>query len=370
MDSSVLAVLAATASFFVVTLVFAVVFGFCKRSSQQGIATRTQRRTQPTYELSSIGIGESASFDPSLNQISMTELVRATGNFSTDRIIGDGSFGLVYKAQLSNGVTVAVKKLSKDAFQGFREFRAEMETLGRLRHGNIVKILGYCATGADRVLIYEFVEKGSLDQWLHDTSEDYMLETASSSKERSPLSWETRTKIIKGVANGLLYLHSLETPIIHRDIKASNILLDSKFEPHIADFGLARRIEGSHSHVSTQFAGTMGYMPPEYKDGVTVVTVKADVYSFGILMIEIATGRRPNLPVKEGDGKVIGLMEWACKMVENNSFLEMVDLCVPRDGLKEDEVREFFRVACLCTSEISGDRPSMDDVVELLEGIP
>ncbi|KAL6315478.1 hypothetical protein AAG906_000772 [Vitis piasezkii] len=354
------AILAATASFFFITLFLAVILIVCRGLKQR---RSSEPRTRPiqSSSLTSISVGESATFDPSLKRISMGELLAATRNFASDGIIGDGSFGMVYKACLSNGVTVAVKKLSPDAFQGFREFRAETETLAKLQHRNIVQILGYCVSGSDRVLIYEFIEKGSLDQWLHDTSsEDQQLSTP-----RLPLSWETRLKIIRGVADGLSYLHNLDTPIIHRDIKASNVLLDSEFEPHIADFGLARRIEWSHSHVSTQVAGTMGYMPPEYREGVTVATVKADVYSFGILMIEIATGRRPNLPTRL-DGTDVGIVQWARKMVAQERHMEMVDSNVSREGLRENEVRELFRIAHLCTSEISRDRPPISLVVDLL----
>ncbi|KAL8524368.1 hypothetical protein ACS0TY_014091 [Phlomoides rotata] len=272
---------------------------------------------------------ESASFDPSLHHVSMQELVDVTRNFSPDQIIGDGSFGLVYKARLNSGAIVAVKKLSPDAFQGLREFRAEMETLGKIRHPNIVKILGYCATGLDRVLIYEFIEKGSLDQWLYDTSSE---ENDDSIELRFPLSWDTRMKIIKGVANGLCFMHNLDIPIIHRDIKASNILLDANFEVHIADFGLARRIEGAHSHVSTQVAGTMGYMPPEYLYGA-LASINGDVYSFGVLILEIVTGRRPSFPFSGEDGREVRLMDWIVKMVVEERYMEMVDGGIAKDDL-------------------------------------
>jgi len=292
----------------------------------------------------------------------MEELKVSTKNFSTDLIIGDGSFGLVYKATLYNGSTVAIKKLDPDAFQGFREFSAEMETLGHLRHGNIVKILGYCVSGRDRVLILEFVERGSLDQWIHDTAS-----TDNDYFDKFPLPWETRIKIVMGVANGLAYLHGLDTPIIHRDIKASNILLDSSFQAHISDFGLARRIDALRSHVSTQVAGTFGYMPPEYKDGAIGATVQADVYSFGILMFEIATSERPDLP-KVIEKKEVGFIEWVKKMLGQDRHMEILDCNMPKEGLSgEDQVKEYFRIASLCTEEFMGDRPAMSEVVDLLK---
>lgn len=292
----------------------------------------------------------------------MSELTTATNNFNPDLIIGDGSFGFVYKASLSNGPTVAVKKLSPDAFQGLREFRAEIETLTKLRHTNIVKILGFCVSGRDRALVYEFIHNGSLDQWLQDTS-------ASSEVRFFPLSWGIRVRVTKGVANGLAFMHGLESRIVHRDIKASNVLLDNEFEAHIADFGLARRIEGAHSHVSTQAAGTMGYMPPEYRAGFTAATVQADVYSFGVLMFEVVTGKRPNWPVME-DGREIWMIEWAKIRISEQKFLEVVDPCIPREELRECEVGEFLRVADLCTSEKPKDRPLMREVVEMLSRIP
>ncbi|KAF9612223.1 hypothetical protein IFM89_038645 [Coptis chinensis] len=255
-----------------------------------------------------------------------------------------------------------------------------METLGKnkIRHKNLVRILGYCVSGDERMLIYEFIEKGNLDQWIHDTSLDGAMSRCGSgsvsvsvsNKSRSfsivPLKWDIRVKIIKGVARGLFFLHTLDTPIIHRDIKASNVLLDSDFEAHIADFGLARQVQLSHSHVSTQVAGTMGYMPPEYKNGVTAATVKADVYSFGILMIEVAAGRRPNWPIKVEDGTEVGFVEWAKRKVELGKEIEMIDSTISRENLREAEVREFIRIAACCTSERPRDRPFMVEVVRLL----
>lgn len=338
------------------------------RSIEQHPYAAARRRIPEPSSAVSNGLDESAFFDPSISRISMAELLAATKHFAAEGIIGDGSFGFVYKARLNNGVTVAVKKLNREAFQGFREFRAEMETLGRIRHSNLVKMLGYCVAGEDRVLIYEFVARGSLDQWLYDTS-------SSRSGQPQSLDWKLRKKIVKGIASGLCYLHEgCEPRIIHRDIKASNVLLDPDFEAKIADFGLARRMDGSHSHVSTQVAGTMGYMPPEYRDGVTIATVKADVYSFGILMVEVATGKPPNWPIKvEGEkGKEVCLIVWARRMVEAGKHMEMVDSSIlPEkvDSEVETEVKEYLRIAYRCTSESSKDRPTMGEAVAMLNAL-
>uniref|UniRef100_A0A1J3CLA7 Phytosulfokine receptor 1 n=1 Tax=Noccaea caerulescens TaxID=107243 RepID=A0A1J3CLA7_NOCCA len=356
MDFRIAAILAATAvsSIFILIILLFVILVCRRRPAIEDHPLRARNLPVPssTPDLNSVTESESRSFDPSICQISMAELSVATNGFSPDLIVGDGSFGIVYRAELSNGVVVAVKKLDPDALQGFREFTAEVETLGRLRHPNIVRILGYCISGSDRILIYEFLENRSLDYWLHETPSS------------SSVSWSKRVRIAHDVAKGLAYLHGLPEPIIHRDIKSSNVLLDSEFVAHIADFGLARRMEDSRSHVSTQVAGTMGYMPPEYWGGNTAATVKADVYSFGVLMLEMATRRRPNWPVKV-DGKEVGLAQWAVMLEGQNRYYEMVDSFGVVGGDKS--VEEYFRIACLCIKETMRERPTMNQVVEMLQ---
>ncbi|XP_075644241.1 putative serine/threonine-protein kinase PBL22 [Castanea sativa] len=332
------------------------VFQCRKAKITQLVSTTTQLPSITT-------IDQSASFDPNL-KFSMTKLRAATKNFSPEFIIGGGSFGTVYKAQLSNGVTVAIKRLNPDAFKGFREFWAEMVTLGMLHHPNIAKIFGYCMSGSDRLLIYEFFQNGSLDRWLHLEQEQDVA--------ASTLSWGTRIQIVKGVANGLFFLHSLDKPIAHQDIKSRNVFLNSDFQAHICDFGHARRIDTSTSYASTQSAGTMGYcyMPPEYKAGLTTATLEADVYSFGILMFEIATGKRPNLPTLL-DGEEVGIVEWARKMLAQDKHMQMVDASILKEGgLIEPHVKEYFEVAGMCTSEIKRERPTMAKVFGLLNPIP
>ncbi|KAK4773293.1 hypothetical protein SAY87_028312 [Trapa incisa] len=385
MEGSLQAVISAVGAFLVVSMIFTCIlriFHGRRRQRQCRPAGNTREIRQGALEvaeLRSIIADESTSFDPSL-RVSMAELLSATKQFSSDLIIGDGGFGLVYKAQLSSGVTVAIKKLSPDAFQGFREFRAEMETLGKLQHPNIVKILGYCVSNTDRILMYEFIEKGSLDVWLYeyDNADDggggHSSWPSLAFERFVPLSWATRLKIIRGVASGLAYLHDLHPKrIIHRDIKASNVLLDRNFEAHIADFGLARTIDASRTHISTQVAGTTGYMPPEFKAGLAFATVYSDVYSFGVLMFEVATGQRPNLPVKvqSGSGQdewptEMGLIEWVRRMVTMEKEMAMMDPIICREGLDEAMVKEYIRIATLCTDEMPRRRPPMAQVLDLL----
>lgn len=280
----------------------------------------------------------------------MAELLKATKNFSTNMIIGNGDSFVLYKARLSNGKTVAVKRLDPAAFPGFREFRAEVETLGKLRHPNIVKLLGYNASGTDGLFVYEFLEKGNLQSWLHH--HPTFVE----------LSWQVRLCIVRGVADGLAYLHGLESPIVHRDIKAENVLLDSEFQAHITNFGLARRIDSTaHSHVSTLTTITVanrGHAPPEYKLGSPVATLSGDVFSFGIYMLEVATGRLPNLQ--------LDLLDWVNKMLACYRYMELVDSKILRSELDVANVKEYFQIACLCASQNSQHRPNMGSVAALL----
>uniref|UniRef100_A0A0D6R7G9 non-specific serine/threonine protein kinase n=1 Tax=Araucaria cunninghamii TaxID=56994 RepID=A0A0D6R7G9_ARACU len=303
---------------------------------------------------------ESMTFDPRLPSMKMSDLATATNDFDKNRVIGDGGFGLVYKAFLPNGTVVAVKKLSMDACQGIREFQAEMDTLGRIRHTNLVEILGYCVAGQERLLIYRFVENGSLDEWLHEREEPGKI-----------LDWRKRLTIMRGVAAGLSFLHNECHPhIIHRDIKASNILLDKNFEAKITDFGLARYINPHKSHISTQAAGTLGYMPPEYAGG-SIATKPADVYSFGMLMLEIATGRRPNLHIKDANKKT--LWNWVHGLVKEGRYMDLLDpslrcslaVCQHSDV----EVEKFFEIACFCTAHEAEERPLMQEVVSKLAAL-
>ncbi|KAG2655488.1 hypothetical protein PVAP13_1KG019500 [Panicum virgatum] len=268
--------------------------------------------------------------------MTLEDVMKATRNFDESRIVGCGGFGMVYRATLPDGREAAVKRLSGDLWQVEREFRAEVETLSRVRHRNLVPLQGYCRAGKDRLLIYPYMANGSLDQWLHD--------------ERRPaagggaLPWPARLGIARGAARGLAHLHASSEPrVLHRDIKSSNILLDARLEPRLADFGLARLVRPAETHVTTDLVGTLGYIPPEYGHS-SAATYRGDVYSLGVVLLELVTGRRP------GRGG------------------EVVDANVG-EGRHREEAGRVLDVACACVSENPKARPTAQQVVEWLDAI-
>ncbi|KAK3118158.1 hypothetical protein QOZ80_9BG0695110 [Eleusine coracana subsp. coracana] len=304
----------------------------------------------------------------SLANLSLADLAAATGGFAASNIIGDGSFGFVYRAVLPDGGgAVAVKRLATHGAAGNREFRAELEVLGSLSHPNLARLLGYCAAGADRILVYELLERGSLDAWLHGDGDD------DAPCQQQLLTWPARLRVARGVAAALAFLHhDRRPPVLHRDIKASNVLLGDGFEAKLADFGLARVVKGSPaaSHVSTQAAGTAGYVAPEIWAGVGA-TAKADVYSFGILMIEIVTGHRPSWPVKPNvqEKEEVDLVDWAREKIQAGKASEVLDCRIGIDewqGKEAEEMKGVLDIARQCTEGVPKDRPTMEEVVAML----
>ncbi|OEL30134.1 Leucine-rich repeat receptor protein kinase MSP1 [Dichanthelium oligosanthes] len=307
----------------------------------------------------------SAAADACLQKLSLADLAAATGGFSPDKIIGDGSFGFVYRAVLPSGAAVAVKRLSRDgaAGTGDREFLAELEVLGSLSHPNLARLLGYCASGRDRILVYELLERGSLDAWLHGDAEG-----------GEALPWPARLRVARGAAAALAFLHhDRRPPVLHRDVKSSNVLLGEGFEAKLADFGLARIVRGSpaKSHVSTQAAGTAGYVAPEIWAGVGT-TAKADVYSFGVLVMEIVTGHRPSWPVKAKIGeKEVDMVDWAREKIGGGQASEILDrrMGIEGQGKEMDEVKGLLEIAWQCTDALHKNRPTMEEVVTMLNKI-
>ncbi|CAL9037330.1 unnamed protein product [Musa banksii] len=281
------------------------------------------------------------------------ELAAATGSFSSENLLGEGGFGRVYKGQLKGtNEVVAVKQLDRKGLQGNREFLVEVLMLSLLHHPKLVKLLGYCADGNHRILVYEYMPLGSLQQHLLDTKPN-----------AKPLDWHTRMRIAAGAAKGLEYLHEIATPpVIYRDFKASNILLDEEYNPKLSDFGLAK--VGDKSHVSTRVMGTYGYCAPEY--AITgQITKMSDVYSFGVVLLELITGRRAidlNRPKREQH-----LVHWAEPLFKDKrQFVAMADPMLegkyPIKGLSQ-----ALAIAAMCLQEEANIRPLISDVLIALE---
>ncbi|XVE50204.1 hypothetical protein DITRI_Ditri01bG0143100 [Diplodiscus trichospermus] len=288
-------------------------------------------------------------------ELTVADLLKSTNNFNQANIIGCGGFGLVYKAYLPDGTKAAVKRLSGDCGQMEREFRAEVEALSRAQHKNLVSLQGYCKHGSDRLLIYSYMENGSLDYWLHESVDGSSI-----------LKWDVRLKIAQGAACGLAYLHKVCQPnIVHRDVKSSNILLDEKFEAHLADFGLSRLLRPYDTHVTTDLVGTLGYIPPEYSQTLTA-TCRGDVYSFGVVLLELITGRRP---VEVCKGKNCrNLVSWVFQMKSEKRESEIIDSSI-WDKDCEKQLLEMLDIACKCLDQDPRRRPLIDEVVSWLSSI-
>ncbi|KAL5983358.1 hypothetical protein ACLOJK_017442 [Asimina triloba] len=285
------------------------------------------------------------------NTFSYSELRNATDDFSPANKLGEGGFGSVYKGILSDGKVVAVKLLSVASRQGKSQFVTEIATISAVQHKNLVKLYGCCIEGDNRLLVYEFLENKSLDQALFG-------------RDKLNLDWPTRYDICLGTAKGLSYLHEeSRLRIVHRDVKASNILLDAEHVPKISDFGLAKLYDDKRTHMSTRVAGTIGYLAPEYAMRGHL-TEKADVFAFGVVALEILSGR-PN-QVSSLDKEKIYLLEWAWNLHENDKELELIDPTLPE--FNEAELLRLIGVALLCIQASPSMRPPMSRVVAMLSG--
>uniref|UniRef100_A0A453FIE8 non-specific serine/threonine protein kinase n=1 Tax=Aegilops tauschii subsp. strangulata TaxID=200361 RepID=A0A453FIE8_AEGTS len=284
------------------------------------------------------------------------ELAAAADGFSEANLLGQGGFGHVYKGTV-NGQEVAIKKLRAGSGQGHREFRAEVDIISRVHHKNLVSLVGFCIHAEQRLLVYEYVPNKTLESHLHHGS------------GRATLDWPRRWKIAVGSAKGLAYLHEDCHPkIIHRDIKAANILLDYNYEPKVADFGLAKCQEAEHTAVSTRVMGTFGYLAPEYY-ATGKVTDRSDVYSFGVMLLELITGRKPIMA--SSDHQPETLATWAkpllTKALEEENYEELID---PELGTNYDAYDMARLVACAAAAvrQTARSRPRMAQIVRYLEG--
>lgn len=281
------------------------------------------------------------------------DILKATSNFSEEKVIGKGGFGTVYRGVLPDGREVAVKKLQTEGIEGEKEFQAEMEVLRGdcfdWPHPNLVPLYGWCLYGSEKILVYQYMEGGSLEDLIPD---------------RVHMTWQRRMSAAVDVACALVFLHhECYPPIVHRDVKASNVLLDKSGRAHVTDFGLARVVNVGDSHVSTMVAGTIGYVAPEY--GQTwKATTKGDVYSFGVLIMELATGRRAV------DGGEECLVEWAKRVMGSGhrSGRSTIPVVFMGSGLAEgaEEMCELLRIGTRCTAESPQARPNMKEVLGML----
>ncbi|PWA67207.1 protein kinase-like domain, Concanavalin A-like lectin/glucanase domain protein [Artemisia annua] len=299
---------------------------------------------------------------PNLKIYSFAELKSATKNFRSDTILGEGGFGKVYKGWIEetfgskftgSGSVIAVKKLNSESMQGVEEWQAEVNFLGRLSHPNLVKLLGYCYEGVELLLVYEFMQKGSLENHLFGRGSTVQ-----------PLAWDIRLKIAIGAARGLSFLHTSDKSVIYRDFKASNILLDGSYNAKLSDFGLAKMASASQSHVTTRVMGTYGYAAPEY---VTTghLYVKSDVYGFGVVLVEILTGMRAldnGRPAAQRN-----LVDWVKPYLANRRKIK--NIMDPRlEGKYPSKAASgVAQLALTCLGSEPKTRPSMKEVVATLE---
>ncbi|CAI0441917.1 unnamed protein product [Linum tenue] len=313
---------------------------------------------------SSVRIAEdlAQSFGPDLYDFQLSELRAVTQNFSAHFLLGEGGFGRVHKGYVDESLRhglkaqpVAVKLLDIEGLQGHREWLAEVIFLGQLRHPNLVKLIGYCCEEEDRLLVYEFMPRGSLENHLHIIAGLSMT-----------LPWGTRLKIAIGAAKGLAFLHGAESPVIYRDFKTSNVLLDSDFTAKLSDFGLATMgPEGSKSHVTTRVMGTYGYAAPEYVS-TGHLTTKSDVYSFGVVLLELLTGRRAM--DKSRPKPELNLIDWAKPYLSGGSSRRLRYIVDPRFAgqYSVKGARLLAHLAAQCVSLNPKDRPKMPAVVDAL----
>ncbi|KAJ4868875.1 Protein kinase superfamily protein [Raphanus sativus] len=286
---------------------------------------------------------------------SFRELATATNNFRLENLIGEGGFGRVYKGKLDKtGQVVAVKQLDRNGLQGQKEFLVEVLMLSLLHHSNLVNLIGYCADGDQRLLVYEYMPLGSVEDHLLDLEPD-----------QKPLDWNSRMKIALGAAKGLEYLHDkANPPVIYRDLKSSNLLLDQDFDTKLSDFGLAKLgPTGDTLHVSSRVMGTYGYCAPEYQR-TGQLTVKSDVYSFGVVLLELITGRRvidTTRPSHENN-----LVTWAQPIFRDPTrFPELADPLL-QGQFPEKSLNQAVAVAAMCLNEEPLVRPLISDVVTAL----
>ncbi|CAN6204652.1 unnamed protein product [Urochloa humidicola] len=282
----------------------------------------------------------------------LSQILEATSNFSEENELGRGGFGHVYKGQFPDGLEIAVKRLASHSRQGFTEFRNEIQLIAKLQHTNLVRLLGCCYQGEERILVYEYLPNKSLDFFIFDKTRSALID------------WEKRLAIVEGIAQGLLYLHKhSRLRVVHRDLKTSNILLDREMNPKISDFGLAKIFNTDDIEGNTRrIVGTYGYMAPEYaSEGL--FSIKSDVFSFGVLTLEIISGEKTSSFHRTGD--FINLIGHAWQLWKDGLWLQLVDASLVV-GCHTSAIMRCINIALLCVQENAAERPTMSDVVAML----
>ncbi|PON91542.1 Serine/threonine protein kinase [Trema orientale] len=296
----------------------------------------------------------------------LSELENATNGFSQRNMIGQGSYGIVYKGTLSDNTVVAVKQVLDLESKGDEEFRNEVEIISKIRHRNLLSLRGCCVTsdhvkGRRRYLVYDFMSNSSLSDHLSNTW------SSTNQTKKNHLTWPQRKNIILDVAKGLAYLHyGVKPAIYHRDIKATNILLDSEMKAKVADFGLAKQNKEGQSHLTTRVAGTHGYLAPEYAL-YGQLTEKSDVYSFGIVILEVMTGKKALDTSNESNPSVILITDWAWTVLKSGNVEEVFEESIRRNGPK-GVMERFVRVGILCAHVMVAFRPTIAEALRMLEG--
>ncbi|XP_010432406.1 PREDICTED: probable receptor-like serine/threonine-protein kinase At4g34500 [Camelina sativa] len=284
---------------------------------------------------------------------SLKDLEIATRGFSDENVIGEGGYGVVYRADFSDGSVAAVKNLLNNKGQAEKEFKVEVEAIGKVRHKNLVGLMGYCADSVQRMLVYEYIDNGNLEQWLHGDVGPV-----------SPLTWDIRMKIAIGTAKGLAYLHEgLEPKVVHRDVKSSNILLDRKWNAKVSDFGLAKLLGSETSYVTTRVMGTFGYVSPEYAS-TGMLNECSDVYSFGVLLMEMITGRSP-VDYSRPPGEM-NLVDWFKGMVASRRGEEIIDPKI-KTSPPPRALKRALLVCLRCIDLDASKRPKMGQIIHMLE---
>ncbi|XP_047082860.1 receptor-like serine/threonine-protein kinase ALE2 [Lolium rigidum] len=291
----------------------------------------------------------------SVKTFSLSQLEKATDGFDSRRVLGEGGFGRVYHGTMDDGNEIAVKLLTREDRSGDREFIAEVEMLSRLHHRNLVKLIGICTERAKRCLVYELIRNGSVESHLHGADKDKGL-----------LNWDARMKIALGSARGLAYLHEDSNPhVIHRDFKASNILLEEDFTPKVTDFGLAREATNGIHPISTRVMGTFGYVAPEYAMTGHLL-VKSDVYSYGVVLLELLSGRKP-VGMSDTSMDPENLVTWARPLLCNKEGLERLIDPSLNGNFNFDNVAKVASIASVCVHNDPSQRPFMGEVVQALK---